>query len=48
MPARTGKQYIDGLSQRPPNLYMSGKKIKDPTREPGLKGGIKTLSLIHI
>ena len=47
MPARTGKQYIDGLSQRPPNLYMSGKRIKDPTKENGLRGGIKTLARLY-
>ena len=47
MPARTGKQYIDGLSERPPNLYMSGKKVKDATKEPGLMGGIKTLARLY-
>ena len=47
MPARTGKQYIDGLSERPPNLYMSGKKVKDPTKEPGLMGGVKTLARLY-
>lgn len=44
MPARTGKQYIDGLKERPPTLYMSGKQVKDPTTQPGLMGGIKTLA----
>jgi len=47
MPVRTGKQYIDGLSERPPNLYMSGKKVKDATKEPGLIGGIKTLARLY-
>ena len=47
MPVRTGKQYIDGLSERPPSLYMSGKKVKDATKEPGLMGGIKTLARLY-
>ncbi|HIF45002.1 MAG TPA: 4-hydroxyphenylacetate 3-monooxygenase, oxygenase component [Dehalococcoidia bacterium] len=47
MPARTGKQYIDGLKERPPTLYMSGKQVKDPTTQPGLMGGIKTLARLY-
>ncbi|MDA0263551.1 MAG: 4-hydroxyphenylacetate 3-monooxygenase, oxygenase component [Chloroflexi bacterium] len=47
MPARTGKQYIDGLRERPPNLYMSGKQVKDPTTQPGLMGGIGTLARLY-
>ncbi len=47
MPARTGKQYIDGLKERPPTLYMSGKQVKDPTVQPGLMGGIKTLARLY-
>ena len=44
MPARTGQQYIEGLKERPPTLYMSGKRVKDTTRQAGLRGGIKTLA----
>ena len=47
MPVRTGKQYIHGLRERPPNLYMSGKKVKDATKEPGLIGGIKPLARLY-
>ena len=47
MPARTGKQYIDGLKERPPTLYMAGKQVKDPTTQPGLMGGIKTLARLY-
>ncbi|NQW24355.1 MAG: 4-hydroxyphenylacetate 3-monooxygenase, oxygenase component [SAR202 cluster bacterium] len=47
MPARTGKQYIDGLRERPPNLYMSGKKVKDATKQPGLMGGIGTMARLY-
>ena len=47
MPARTGKQYIEGLKERPPTLYMAGKQVKDPTTQPGLMGGIKTLARLY-
>ena len=47
MPARTGKQYIDGLRERPPSLYMSGKKVQDPTKQPGLEGGIRTMARLY-
>ena len=47
MPARTGKQYIEGLRERPPSLYMNGKKVKDATKQPGLKGGIRTLARLY-
>ena len=47
MPARTGKQFIEGLRERPPSLYMSGKKVKDPTKEPGLEGGVRTLARLY-
>ena len=47
MPARTGKQYIEGLRQRPPNLYMSGKRVKDPNQQPGLEGGIRTMARLY-
>ena len=47
MPARTGKQFIQDLSERPPNLYMNGKKVKDATTQPGLSGGIATLARLY-
>ncbi|MCH8799369.1 MAG: 4-hydroxyphenylacetate 3-monooxygenase, oxygenase component [Chloroflexi bacterium] len=47
MPARTGKQYIEGLRDRPPNLYMNGKLVKDATKQPGLEGGIRTLARLY-
>jgi len=47
MPARTGKQFIEGLRENPPNLYMHGKKVKDPTKEPGLEGGVRTLARLY-
>ena len=40
-------QYIDGLKERPPSLYLRGEKVKDPTTHPGLSGGVKTLARLY-
>ena len=47
MPARTGEQYIQGLRERPPALYMRGEKVEDATTHPGLTGGIGTLARLY-
>lgn len=41
MPARTGQQYLDRLRQSPPNLWILGKRIEDPTSHP------LTRSIVH-
>ena len=47
MPARTGEQYIQGLKERPPALYLRGEKVEDATVHPGLTGGIGTLARLY-
>ena len=47
MPARNGQQYISGLKERPPALYMGGERVSDPTTHLGLSGGIKTLARLY-
>ena len=47
MPARTGQQYIQGLKDRPPALYLRGEKVEDATTHPGLTGGIKTVARLY-
>lgn len=47
MAARTGRQYIDRLRERPPALYMGGEKVADPTTHPGLSGGVKTVARLY-
>ena len=32
MPARTGAEYIKGLKERPPEVYLNGKKVVDVIR----------------
>ena len=44
MPARTGAEYIKGLQERPPEVYLNGEKIKDITSHPGLRNGVHTMA----
>lgn len=47
MPARTGADYIAGLRECPPNIYMHGEQIKDVTTHPGLRNGVHTLARLY-
>ncbi|MCH9018559.1 MAG: 4-hydroxyphenylacetate 3-monooxygenase, oxygenase component, partial [Chloroflexi bacterium] len=44
MPARTGAEYIKALRDRPPEVYLNGKKVKDITTHPGLRNGVQTMA----
>ena len=47
MPARTGADFIAGLRENPPNIYINGEQVKDVTTYPGLRNGIKTLASLY-
>ena len=47
MPARSGKQYIDGLKAAQPEVWIGGERIKDVTTHPGLQGGIRTIAALY-
>ena len=47
MAARNGAQYIQGLRERPPALYLRGELVKDPTTHPGLRNGVRTLARLY-
>jgi 4-hydroxyphenylacetate 3-monooxygenase len=47
MPARTGAEYIAGLRDKPPAIYMQGEQIKDVTTHPGLRNGVRTLAKLY-
>ena len=47
MPARTGGEYIAGLRQNPPELYLQGERVEDPTTHPGLGNGVHTLARLY-
>ena len=47
MPARTGAQYISGLKELAPEVYMSGEKVQDVTSHPGLRNGVRTMASLY-
>jgi 4-hydroxyphenylacetate 3-monooxygenase len=47
MPARTGTEYLAGLREHPPELYIQGERVKDVTRHPGLRNGVHTLARLY-
>ena len=47
MPARTGDEYIAGLRENPPELYLQGERVTDPTTHPGLCNGVHTLARLY-
>ncbi len=44
MPARTGAEYIEGLRERHPEVYMCGERVDDVTTHPALRNGVRTLA----
>src|SRR5712692_34127 len=47
MPARTGKQYIEGLRDQPREVWLGGERIKDVSSHPALCGGVQTMAAIY-
>ncbi len=47
MPARTGKQYLEGLKERAPEVHLAGERVKDVTTHPALKRGAETLARLY-
>ena len=47
MAARTGDEFLRGLRENPPDLYLQGERVKDPTAHGGLSNGIHTLARLY-
>ena len=47
MPARTGKEYITGLKERPREVWIDGERIKDVTTHPALRNGVKSVAALY-
>jgi len=47
MPARTGKQFIEGLRSRPRDVWLRGERIADPTVHPAFKRPIERLAHLY-
>ena len=47
MPARTGREYLDGLKEQSPEIWLDGKRIHDVTAFPGLANGAKSIASLY-
>jgi 4-hydroxyphenylacetate 3-monooxygenase len=45
--ARTGQEYIEALKANPPNLWLKGEKIGDPTEHPAFRGVIGSMARLY-
>ena len=47
MPARTGQQYIDGLSNNPAEVWIRGEKVDDVTTHSAFQNGVRSLAALY-
>ncbi|MEF2279161.1 4-hydroxyphenylacetate 3-monooxygenase, oxygenase component [Deinococcus sp. YIM 134068] len=47
MTARTGQQFLDRLRQNPPNLYVDGARVEDPTTHPATRNIAHSLAELY-
>ena len=47
MPARTGEQYLQGLRERPPEVWVGGRRVTDVTSHPGFANGAKSVAALY-
>lgn len=45
--ARTGKDYVEALRANPPNLWLKGEKIEDPTTHPAFRGVVQSMAELY-
>ena len=47
MPARTGKQYLNGLREQEREVWLGGERVRDVTAHPGLQGGARAIAALY-
>ncbi|MEE8465407.1 MAG: 4-hydroxyphenylacetate 3-hydroxylase N-terminal domain-containing protein, partial [Dehalococcoidia bacterium] len=47
MPARTGKEYIQGLKDHSPEVWLDGERVTDVTAHPAFKNGVKSVAALY-
>ena len=47
MPARTGQQYIDGLSEHTAEVWIRGEKVDDVTTHSAFQNGVRSLAALY-
>lgn len=45
--ARTGSEYLDGLANRPREVWLGGQRVDDVAKHPGLAGTAKTVAALY-
>lgn len=47
MPARSGDQYLQGLRDRPGEVWLGGEQVADVTSHPGLGSGARSVAALY-
>jgi 4-hydroxyphenylacetate 3-monooxygenase len=47
MPARTGQDYIRGLQEQPPEVWIDGERVADVTTHPALRNGVSSIAALY-
>lgn len=47
MPARTGREYLEGLRQRPRELWYGGARVEDPTEHPAFRNITRSIAALY-
>jgi 4-hydroxyphenylacetate 3-monooxygenase len=47
MPARTARQYVEGLHGQQREVWLRGERVKDVTTQPGLAGGVCAIASLY-
>jgi 4-hydroxyphenylacetate 3-monooxygenase len=47
MPARTGKEFLEGLKRNPPTIYLDGERVQDPTTHPATGNAARSIAHLY-
>jgi 4-hydroxyphenylacetate 3-monooxygenase len=47
MPARTGREYLEGLRAQEREVWLGGERVKDVTTHPGLRNGAQAIAGLY-
>jgi 4-hydroxyphenylacetate 3-monooxygenase len=47
MPARTGREYLNGLREQEREVWLGGERVRDVTKHPGLAGGARAIAALY-
>ncbi len=47
MPARTGADFINGLRSQPPDLWIGGERVGDPTAHPAFRHIVRSVAALY-